>query len=510
MLVGLGAAIHYHRLGLTLAHWDARAHLVVARRVLDSLTPGWQQVGAVWLPLPHLLDVLPVQIDWLYRTGYSGVAISIASMALATWSIARFVQRTTADWVGGTVAAALLMLNPDVLYLQSTPMSEPLLFGTTFLAVALVARWAGDLEPAGAVDATAPALRGGAPAPTTTAPGWALVAACLTRYEAWPITAAAIGLAGVVLLRRGWRMLDAVRAVRGLALWPAWAIAAFLVNSKITVGAWFVSSGFFVAENPALGHPWMAWQQVWAGLLQLSGSVLPWAACAAAGLTIWEFSRSRGRVRLIVALALAAAALLPWYAYLQGHPVRLRYDVPLIAACAVITGLGVSLLPRRARLAAGIVIVALAAWQANPFDATAGVIRESQRDARNAVARRAVTAYLVAHWDRQPIMMSMGSLGHYMHDLSQSGFLIGDFLHEGNGEIWKYAVRRPRPYVEWIVVEERAEGGDELYRQGRLDVRFFEGYARVAEGGGVALYQRLPDAPSPAFDAPAVRSGNRK
>ena len=77
-----------------------------------------------------------------------------------------------------------------------------------------------------------------------------------------------------------------------------------------------------------------------------------------------------------------------------------------------------------------------------------------------------MTAYLVAHWDRQPIMMSMGSLGHYMHDLSQAGFLIGDFLHEGNGEIWKYAARRPRPYVEWIVVEERAEGGDELYRQG--------------------------------------------
>ena len=47
---GLIAAFHYHRLGLTLAHYDARAHLVVARRVFDSLTPGWQQVGAVWLP----------------------------------------------------------------------------------------------------------------------------------------------------------------------------------------------------------------------------------------------------------------------------------------------------------------------------------------------------------------------------------------------------------------------------------------------------------------------------
>ena len=37
----------YARLDLTLAPYDARAHLVVARRILDSLTPGWQQIGAV-------------------------------------------------------------------------------------------------------------------------------------------------------------------------------------------------------------------------------------------------------------------------------------------------------------------------------------------------------------------------------------------------------------------------------------------------------------------------------
>src|SRR4051794_40688472 len=129
-------------MGLTLAHYDARAHLVVARRVFDSLTPGWQQVGAVWLPLPHLLNALPVQIDVLYRTGASAIAISIASMALACWAIARLIHRSTGSIAGGVAASALLTLNPDVLYLQSTPMTEPLLFGTTFLAVALIGEWA--------------------------------------------------------------------------------------------------------------------------------------------------------------------------------------------------------------------------------------------------------------------------------------------------------------------------------------------------------------------------------
>jgi hypothetical protein len=39
---GAIVAVHYHRLGLTLSHYDSRGHLVVARRVIDSLTPGWQ------------------------------------------------------------------------------------------------------------------------------------------------------------------------------------------------------------------------------------------------------------------------------------------------------------------------------------------------------------------------------------------------------------------------------------------------------------------------------------
>src|SRR6059058_788674 len=86
--LGIVAAVHYWRAGLTLAHYDARAHLVVARRVFDSLTPGWQQVGAVWLPLPHLLNALPAQIDRFYRNGASAVAISIASFAVATGAIA--------------------------------------------------------------------------------------------------------------------------------------------------------------------------------------------------------------------------------------------------------------------------------------------------------------------------------------------------------------------------------------------------------------------------------------
>src|SRR2546428_473841 len=135
---GAIAALRYHDLGLTLSHYDARGHLVVARRIVDSLTPGWQQVGAVWLPLPHLLNAIPVQIDTFYRTGASAVAISIAAFAIATGAIAWIVLRQTQSSGGALVAAAVFALNPNVVYLQATPMTEPLLLALTTLSVALL------------------------------------------------------------------------------------------------------------------------------------------------------------------------------------------------------------------------------------------------------------------------------------------------------------------------------------------------------------------------------------
>src|SRR5260221_4599484 len=130
MLLGIVAAIggaavarYYANLDLTLSHYDARGHLVVARRIFDSLTPGWQQVGAVWLPLPHLLNLLPVQIDLFYRTGASAVAISVLAFAVATAAIVWIVRQLTESTPAALAAAAVFALNPNVLYLQATPMT---------------------------------------------------------------------------------------------------------------------------------------------------------------------------------------------------------------------------------------------------------------------------------------------------------------------------------------------------------------------------------------------------
>ena len=131
---------------------------------------------------------------------------------------------------------------------------------------------------------------------------------------------------------------------------------------------------------------------------------------------------SRSRASLVLVLALAASAALPWYAYLRAIPsasaTACRWSSPALRSPAT----GIGLLPRRIRAVAAAAAVAAVALAGPTARSSAPLIAESQRDAQNLVGRRAVTAYLVAHHDGRPIMMSMGSLAHYMHDLSSEGF----------------------------------------------------------------------------------------
>jgi len=80
-LCGAGAWIWFLTQGLVLSHYDAKAHLVVARRVIDNITPGWQQVGAVWLPLPHLIHLLPTQkLSYALRPSSASPAVGYLAL----------------------------------------------------------------------------------------------------------------------------------------------------------------------------------------------------------------------------------------------------------------------------------------------------------------------------------------------------------------------------------------------------------------------------------------------
>jgi hypothetical protein len=475
---GSAAAFRYHRLGLTLSHYDARGHLVVARRIVDSITPGWQQIGAVWLPLPHLLNAVPVQIDSFYQTGASAVLISVLSFALAAGSIAWIAGALTGSTAAALVGAAVFALNPNVLYLQATPMTEPLLVGLTSLGVALLIAH----------------VHNGRRSALT---GAVLALACLTRYEAWPVTGVALAAALWAFWRNGDTIASACRRTASIAIYPGAAIVAFAIFSRIVIGQWFVSSDFFVPENKALGLPRLAVDEIVWGTRELSGRALIALALAGCAVLVVVGLVSRKRAAALVALSPLAAAAVPWAAFVDGHPFRIRYMVPLLAMEAIATGALVGFVEmirppqggRYVRLAA-IATLVLIAIELHPVDTQAPMVVEAQWDRVNVAPRQRVTNCLHARYRGESIMASMGSLGHYMQETSRDGFNVRDFLHEGNGDIWLAALERPRDFAGWLLIEEKAEGGDMLAKRAREHPDFLSGYSRVCEGAGVALYER--------------------
>lgn len=484
VLAGAAAWTHYTALGIVLSHYDTKGHLVVARRVLDGLTPGWQQIGAVWLPLPHLLNLLPVHVDWLYRTGLSASLISILSLALAIGALARLVLRSGGSPAAAITGAVVLGANPNLLYLQTTPMTEPLLLGLGFLAVALAYDWVAS------GDARVPA-----------ALGWTAFATAWTRYEAWPLLAALGALTALAWWRAGRTPLEALLRTARFAAWPVAAALLFLLNSKITVGSWFVSDGFFVpdAELRHLPHHDLG-LVVW-GTAALGGRVLTATGLTGALVIAVRGFRRRESAAALVALAPLAMAALPAIAFFQGHPFRVRYMVPDVAAMALVTAVALGALPRRAWVTgvAGVALTLAALVEVPPLSARAPMVLEAQWDRPRAVARRAVTACLAPAYRGERVMASMGSLAHYMQELSADGFDLADFVHEGTGVIWQLGMERgPAVVAGWMLTDQQSEGGDELTMRMRTDPEWADGMVRVCEGGGVALYRRQAPAPPAA------------
>lgn len=482
LLAGLAAWVFYLDEGLVLAHYDAKAHLVVARRVIDSLTPGWRQIGAVWLPLPHLIQILPTQIDVLYRTGAFGSLLSIACFGTAAWAMARLVLSVTGSRLGAAVSAALVVLNPNLLYVHVTPMTEPLLLAATLASVLMLHEWL----KASSVDRVPSAL------------GWMLFLTTWTRYEAWPVLAAAIAITAVVRWRQNRPLATIARETWSLARWPAAAVVIFLLLSRITVGAWFVSGGFYEHDPTYDRQAVKTLLAIWWGTHRLSGYVVEIVGLAAAACVVWRAMRRQGDAPNLVLVSLFAAAALPAYALFEAHPFRIRYMVPVVTACALFGGIAVGALVaaessshrRFARLLA-VLLIASTVLESPLWSRQTPLVIEAQLDASNGVARQHVTECLAPSYQGEKVLASMGSLAHYMQELSRQGFAIADFIHEGNGAMWELALETgPAPHAGWMLVEEQSEGGDVLAQRIRRHDTFTRGMTKVCEGGGVSLYKR--------------------
>jgi hypothetical protein len=109
-----------------LYYSDSISHLVRARQLIDYSSPGLEQIGTVWLPLPHLI-LLPFSlVDLLFETGFAGTFVSLPSLAIASAIIYKIIKvQTDISWIA-ILGSCLFFLNPNILYLGITAMTEAL------------------------------------------------------------------------------------------------------------------------------------------------------------------------------------------------------------------------------------------------------------------------------------------------------------------------------------------------------------------------------------------------
>jgi hypothetical protein len=245
--------------GAMLNYGDAVAHLHIARRVFDAHQPRLTELGSVWLPLPHVLLIPFVQIYSWWASGFAGVIPSALAYLAACAGIYRLVRHWLAA-APSALALAFFALNPNLLYLQTTAMTEPLFVCEMVWVVVWLVEWRACLE------SDSKKLR--------RTQCWivlVLIAAIFTRYDGWIMAFVAWTCMGLTLARRG--------RLRSLNFWFASILLAaapimwFIYNS-VGFGDWlyFVrgpySAKAIEIRTSVLGFPpHPGWHNPWVALI---------------------------------------------------------------------------------------------------------------------------------------------------------------------------------------------------------------------------------------------------
>jgi hypothetical protein len=454
---------------LLLLYGDAVAHLHIARRLFDSRTPGFRQLGSVWLPLPHLLLApFVLKMSWWQ----SGVPASIPSMAsyvaacVGLYRLALLFVRRSIAWL----AFAFFALNPGLLYFSTTAMTEPLFLAEMIWAALLIALLAQRLQ-AGDAEGLGRLLLGAA---------LVLVCAVFTRYDGWIYAAAAWCVASwIVLKRRNWRerlsgiwLLATVLVVWSPLLWLAYNAKQFHDPLDFVRGPYSARAIEARTSPSGAGHYMEYHRPVVATLYFLKAAELGAVAPPATQLifllalggtaALWLWRRNAG---------LAAASLLwlplPFYVYSVTYgsvpifiPVwfphswyNTRYGMEMLPAFALFGAATLEgLTMRRARWldwlvpVTAVLIVGNSLWllRRGPL-----VFREAVENSRSRIPFER----MLANWLRvlPPGKTVLMSTSEHVGAVQGAGIPLRDVINEGDYYEWGAALKDPAAKAGYVV-----------------------------------------------------------
>ncbi len=438
-LLGAAAVRFCFERGYITYYGDAEAHLNIARRILDSRTPGPEQIGTVWLPLPHLA-ILPFAMrDAWWRNGLAGAIPSVMAYVLAGVFLFAAARRAYRSEPAALAVVLPFALNPNILYLASTPMTEPL-FLAALAALLWATLWFRDSQSAAAALAAAAAS----------------LAASLTRYE-------------------GWFLIPFVTVYLFLVAKRKWHAALFSLLAALGPAAWLAHNQFYYSNALEFYNGPYSAKAIYQR--QLAGGMLPYpgdhdwrkaaeyyaaAAKAVCGAVLLGLGAAGAAAALLkrVFWPLALLALPPafyiWSMHSSGTPVfvpdlypfswyNTRYAVAVVPLAAFAAGALIGWLPKRARfagaLAAGLATISVASicWKESQVNS----------EARRAWTREAAAA-LSAYQTGAGILYSFGDLTGV---LREAGIPLREGLHEGNHPAWDATIARPDLFLreEWAL-----------------------------------------------------------
>jgi hypothetical protein len=485
-MISIAAFFYYLRRGDLLLYGDAVAHINIARRVIDSRTPGLLQLGTVWLPLPHLAMLPFLIFKWMWQTGIGGSIPSMCAYVLSVTGVFRLMQtvlgsnnheRSGTDFAAW-FAATIFALNPNLIYLQITAMTEPIylaffIWTLVFVCTALRGCVAGDAKKTTSSLISA---------------GLCLAGACLSRYDGWflaaVITTVLLFLSRLprfALLRPGVKKF-ALIAAAAPALWIAYNFAIYhnpleFANGPYSAKA--IEQKAIIAGSPP--HPGIhnlsvafryffksaelnlaegKWQAFWVSSLLLGTAIVVlfqrrlWPL-----LFLWipvpfyMISIAHSGVPLFV------PSWWPFSSY------NVRYGVEMLPAFAGFTAVAAYGVIRfatstRVRLSISIVFGIIVAasyvqvWRAGPES-----FQEAAISSRSRIAlETAVAARLELLPTDSTFLMY---LGDHVGALQQAGISLSRVINEGNHRpwkrpadpdgLWERALKNPATYADYVI-----------------------------------------------------------
>jgi hypothetical protein len=488
VLAFLALVVCYQR-GYLLLYGDAVAHLAIARRVLDARWPGIGQLGGVWLPLPHVLMLPFIMNMRMWQTGLAAAPMSMLSFAVSVagvWRLSRRLMRLR--WA--LVATAFYALNPNLLFLATTAMTEALFLALLIWSVIATMEGIAALRASNGSTARARMMLA----------GLLVLGQVFTRYDGWIVGA-------MIWVCFAWSIWKSDAAMRK-ALAPWFAIFTVLCVAGPILWLWYnhhfegdwldfmrgpYSARQIERKTAPPGQHYRGWHNMgWAALFYTRTAQIDAAAweagfglMAAAVYGLW-ISWSRRAAAAVSARGEAFALLLwvplPFYIYSVAYgsvPIFIpqlwphsfynaRYGMEMLPALAIYAALAGERLDVWLRgKTEGSLRLAARLWQpaamvlcvANcvaMMYRTPLVLKEAMVNSTTRMAlERAIAIELEEIPVNVPVMMSVSA---HVGAVQTAGRTLQSMVSENEGQTWQLALKDPAHHAAFVV----AIAGDDV------------------------------------------------